>query len=501
MQLSNPAPTPMRQSPVALVFLIGTFLKRIAFRAWPFLIIALKPNGNGKYTMLVVVLISLAVISLVSGLIAYYKTYFWLDEDSLHLETGLIKKSKVSVPFDRIQSINTEQSLLFRLFSLVKIEVDTAGAKGSEVKIHAIPKELSAQINEYVIENKKAISTETNAEGVEDQVETVSQHSTEVLSLSPWDLFRIGLAQNHFNAIMIIVAFLFSRFQEASELMGENFGAQIDEFSNSEWFSDILLVVFMVAFVFLISVLVSMVMVFTRFFGFKLTESIKGMKTEGGLFTRRQQNISFKRTQLFQYTAGPVRKFIGMYNVKVFQAAAEGPNSSGAVQIPGCPADQIQHIKSRFFEGKEAVSEMENRIHKVYIFRKWIFNGLPALIGLSALALILENYWIFIPAVLYTAYDIFRHALIFKYFRYGFSDDLLSVRSGFWILKYRTLQLYKIQSVEIFQGIYQRQHDYADLILYTAGGSVTIPYIGLKEANLLKNFVLYKVESSAQKWM
>ncbi|MES2630024.1 MAG: PH domain-containing protein [Bacteroidota bacterium] len=493
----NPVTAPTRQSMIALVFIISTFLRRIVLRAWPFLIIALKPNSEGRYIGLLVILGGIALISLAAGLVNYFRFRFWLTDDNLNVEQGLVRKSVVSIPFDRIQSINTEQNLLFRVFDIVRIEVDTAGSKGSEVTIHAIDKELASQLHDFVMENKKAVKETADNE---DEVPESDVSWRTILHLDLCQLVKTGLAQNHLRAILVIGAFLLARIQDVSELMGDKVIDRIDELSNSDWFSDMLAVSVLVVFGILVSVLVSLITVITRFYNFRLSESVKGMKTESGLFTRRQQNISFKRTQIFQYTAGPVRKLLGIYNVKVFQAAAD-PSSKGAVQIPGCPDDQVAEIKSRFFEGRTPVTELPYRISRVYVFRRWLLGGL--LRGsLAAIVCICLKEWYLLPLIgAYMLYDLVKHALFYHYYRFGFSDDLLTIRSGFWILKYRTVQWYKIQSVEVAQGIYQRQKEYADLVFYTAGGSVTIPFIELGKARLLQNYVLYKVESSGEKWM
>ena len=53
----------------------------------------------------------------------------------------------------------------------------------------------------------------------------------------------------------------------------------------------------------------------------------------------------------------------------------------------------------------------------------------------------------------------------------------------------------KIQSVSIEQSIYQEGRDLATVYLYTAGGTVTVPYIRLQEAREVINYALYKIES------
>jgi membrane protein YdbS with pleckstrin-like domain len=56
----------------------------------------------------------------------------------------------------------------------------------------------------------------------------------------------------------------------------------------------------------------------------------------------------------------------------------------------------------------------------------------------------------------------------------------------------------KIQSVEIEQSLYQQKHGLANLSMQTAGGEIRVPYIELTTAHLIRNYALYKIETS--KW-
>ena len=63
------------------------------------------------------------------------------------------------------------------------------------------------------------------------------------------------------------------------------------------------------------------------------------------------------------------------------------------------------------------------------------------------------------------------------------------------------LKWFKIQGIEIQQGIYQRRKELCNLVFYTAAGTVKIPYIELKKAKRMKNFILFKIENSEKPWM
>jgi len=89
----------------------------------------------------------------------------------------------------------------------------------------------------------------------------------------------------------------------------------------------------------------------------------------------------------------------------------------------------------------------------------------------------------------------------YRKWRLKVDHQAFQVKSGV-VADYNTLmKIYKVQNVELKQNIYQRRRDLASLELHTASGSVKIPYIPLEKAEAIRDYVLYKVESSRERWM
>ena len=83
---------------------------------------------------------------------------------------------------------------------------------------------------------------------------------------------------------------------------------------------------------------------------------------------------------------------------------------------------------------------------------------------------------------------------------YLHDDHEIVRRSG--LLGYRTVGLLfrKVQRITISQSRYQRRKDLASLQLHMASGSVRVPYIDHATARQLRDYILYKVESSEKAW-
>ena len=75
------------------------------------------------------------------------------------------------------------------------------------------------------------------------------------------------------------------------------------------------------------------------------------------------------------------------------------------------------------------------------------------------------------------------------------------IRGGLFGDKAETLPLIKLQNVEISQSPYKRRKKLANVKIHTAAGNVTIPYVDYNRAIQLSDYILYKTESSNNKWM
>ncbi len=53
---------------------------------------------------------------------------FEIDETGLSIESGVIHKSQVSLPFDQVQNVNIERTLADRILGLSKVSIETAGS-------------------------------------------------------------------------------------------------------------------------------------------------------------------------------------------------------------------------------------------------------------------------------------------------------------------------------------------------------------------------------------
>lgn len=102
-----------------------------------------------------VALLALAVVYV----LALYRSWrYWLDDDALELERGVLTKVDTAVPFVRIQHVDTRRDPLDRALGLASVVVYTAGSRGADVTIPGLrpeqARDLRNRLRDLAIESE-----------------------------------------------------------------------------------------------------------------------------------------------------------------------------------------------------------------------------------------------------------------------------------------------------------------------------------------------------------
>lgn len=447
-----------------------------------------------------IIIISVIIVFLLLAahtVLYYLNFYFYVEGEEFILKKGYLRKKVLSIPLDRIQSVNTKQNLLQQLLNVVSLEIDTAGTAGKELKIHALEISFAKELQNHLRSEKKKMSV---SEGQEENAEEKSAEEL-ILQLSPTDLLKIGISQNHFRTATIILAFgsqIFQQLQDVFKDKADEYSNEFFEFmSNSGW----ALITFLVIFFLLVSIVFSLFRTLLKYFDFKLLKKDGNYRVESGLINKRNVIVPYNKVQELNWETGPLKQLFGIYHLTFKQAVSGQQNrkSQQLVDAPGCLISHIESLKSDLF-GKDELTET-SRIYsnRYYFWRLWIFYGwIPALLPAPFLyAEIL--YWIGAFVWILGAAGFCWLILQKQYFR--LNQDQVRISNGAISHKWKQMELYKIQSVKFKQTIFQKRRSLASLYLMNAAGTITIPYINEKLAMQIYNYLLYHTEISNKKWM
>ena len=85
----------------------------------------------GSTIGVIVLFVALAVV-IVVGLIRRVGTHYLVTTQRLRIRRGILSKHVQQTSIDRVQNVNTEQSLIDRVLRVGKVDFDTAGTDDSD---------------------------------------------------------------------------------------------------------------------------------------------------------------------------------------------------------------------------------------------------------------------------------------------------------------------------------------------------------------------------------
>ena len=494
----NPFPEPRRQHISAIIIRIVDFVRGLIVQFLPVLIVLLFAGGRSIELVFLVFALATGTISIFLSILHYFRFDFYIKKDALVINRGLLNRTHTSVPFDRIQVINFEASVVHRLLNVVKIVVETAGSKSSESEIYALSKSDAHALRDYLLEMREDALPES--EELEDIGEDLLQKPP-LFSLGLSDLLKIGLTHNHLRSASVMIAVTFGYLsqywvylEDLDDLpvLGNALNA-MDNIVPSLIFMVILAVI-------VLAILLSIVTTVIRFYALKVINIKDGLKTSAGLFSRREFSARNNKLQIFKWNTNPLRRLVGYYSVSMAQASSDDGLDSQSINIPGCKEADLELLRNQFFGDIDLEPNLFYKPDKRMMGRYFIFFGLLPV----AIAIVI-NYWLLSVwnwwLLLFLPFIFLLIFVYYKKFEMRINDDVMFIKRGIIEDSWKLIYLYKIQSISLHQTPYMQQRDLVNVHIHTAAGSLSVPYIKIGEASALRDFIMYKVESSKKSWI
>lgn len=492
---------PTRQSLVAIILITYRLYKVIVRQAFPLIIVVfIGGNVSEKIGYLLPSIIVLATVLAIYGIVAFFKYYFFLEENKLIVQSGVFKKTKTEIPFDRIQSINFEQNLIHRLFGVVKLNMDTAGSAGDEFQLNALSREKATALREYILNQRTEPieHIEGNVEVGESRLE-----KEEIFRLSIWQLLKVGITANHLASAGLIFIFFIYAFDSLEEV-GLDIADRLETYvpMAKELIQSIFFVVFLVLLVMIVALIISMVRVILRFYDLRMYRVGDGFMIESGLLARRQFAAKDRKVQILSWSQNWLQKISNLYTLELRQASAVERDVRKSIPIVGLSSKEIDNsIQYLFRNQKEEIDSIHwEHVDQYYLLRRIVRWVVLASIFIGPLLYFKQLIYL-IPVFVVLVCGLLSSVLSYKKKLYGITNNTLAIRGGVFGDKISLMENYKTQNVKLTQTPFQRRRKLSSVIVYTASRQLFIPDIKTDIALRLKDYLLYKIESEEQDWM
>ena len=485
-------PTRQELRGILVIFVFEVQKKLRVF--WPILIVIIAQKKLLPTSITIPMAIGIIILlMLVHAILFYLNFYFYIDENQFILKKGYLRKKVLSIPLERIQSVNTKQNLLQQLLNVYSLEVDTAGSAGKELKIYSLSGSYTKHLTQFLQSHKE------NAN--EDKSESIPNTNEEevILKLSPSDLLRVGISQNHLRTGLIILAFGSQLVDQIQGLFKEETDAYSDSVQNIISSSGILFYTGLALFALVGSVLATLVWTVVKYYGFKLVKYQQSYRVTAGLINKRKVLLPFSKVQQLNWETGPIKKMFGIFKVSFKQAVSKQTKQKQVADAPGCLHHHIESIREELFKGGFPDQSEKIYAHRRYFNVLWIQRGwLPAI--LPTALYIYEPLWLIAGGSWLVLSGLYCWMIVRKRY-FQFNTSQLIVGKGAIKTMWQQAESFKTQSVDFRQTFFQKRRGLASLRVNNASGQIDIPYIPEDMANKLMNYILYHIETSNKKWM
>ena len=530
-----------RSSPFAIVSFLGTAVKIFGRGAiqgiLPILaaVLLLRDDEPLDFARLLPILggLLLLVVGIAVVQWAYFK--FRIAEDRLLIRKGFIKKTALDLPYERVQGINVERSLVDRIIGLVSVTLDTAGSVQAEGKLPSIRTEVADHLRASVAALRPGLEDDAlEGDALEGDGGKARDSGAEgwgrvLLKLGPADMVRIGVANRNFIFVAAMVGILADLLQPGDFLapLLEALAAGVDNaasaFSGLGALAQLALVVVLILGALAAALLLTVTAAFLRHHAFTLWHDGRTFRSRAGLLTQREVVVEAPKIQQLSLSQDLVMRWFGRFRLRALPAAAvvapgghnpEGLGVADVLDVPLLDGRRAEELRARVFrrEASEIAvlprDDAFRRVSPYYIraltLRIWFIAGL--ILGTVFLQLLaaevsagvgvpmLIGWLASVPVLVLIAWQLWRRR------GYTHDDDGLASRGGFIGSKVDAFPMRKAQSAIVKQSPLQRRNGLATLQVYLACGKITVPYIENEVARGLRDYILYRVEASRRRW-
>ena len=491
---------PQRQSIQGILIIFGNSLQKIIRGAWPFLVITIFKYKSEKLPFYLATLAVILVLGAVIAYLSYLKFTFYFDQikKEFVVNKGILKKTKISIPVEKIQQVNINQSIIQKLVNVYSLQIDTAGSATKEVEISAIPHDLALQLKETLLD-----SDAENHLSINNSLNEISKKP--FLKLNLGMLLKIGLTTNYGRSIALLFGFIVATYNGLRDII-DSMEINTDEISSRmEQGFALFSTGIIVGLVLFLVLSINLVRSIYKFYEFEMTKNKHSLLVSSGLLAKKQTLLRPNKVQTTQYSQNYFQKKWQFFDMKMKQASSTEPSSNvkeeSSFEVPGCNVDQRDAILKMILKGipKPNLTIKSNfrYLIRVFLFAILIPSCIYFVLAFQSDEVLGLIYFYFAYVFLVLLYSFFR----FKNNLLMIDDQYIMKKSGAWDIQHDIIEVHKIQGIVLKQYIWNRKNNLGHLSLFTAGGVLFFTFAPFDLLKKLTNQWLHKVEISKKSWM
>jgi len=310
---------------------------------WIYMVQNILLNIKNMWFLIVLCLVSKHKITFIGGLLAFvifsaiikwYNTLFYLNDNMLVFKAGLFSKSKQEIPFDKINTVDIGQNLLYRVLNTCAVKIDSGSTalKGADFKI-VVKYKLAEKLREDILNTKADYieNEEIKEENFESEVsKTITFKEILIYGLTKG---KLGWAFGAYFAI-------------------QNFLGQIEEFIKTPFMKNLVntvnidslelksasIVILIVISVFILGyILITLLFViveYVRLYKFSIMVRNKNLNIRYGLISKKEYSFPIEKVHAIRVKQKILQQLLGVYTIEVVTIGYGDEKAEKAILYP-----------------------------------------------------------------------------------------------------------------------------------------------------------------------
>jgi putative membrane protein len=394
------------------------------------------------------------LLGLVGTLLYWWRFRYTVGASEIVIESGVLKRQRRVIPYDRVQDIAIEQPLLARLFGTARVRVETGGSAADEGDLDMI----SLGDAQALRDRMRHDGTTAPQAAVEEPV---------LFSMSLGRLLHSGL----FNFSIVFLAAIFAVLQYLDEFGVIDIEAWFVSggADAAAGYVNLQVTLLLIALLLVLGVVAGVARTAARDFGFRLTRMERGLRRRRGLFTLSEVVIPIGRTQVALIDSGPISRLFGWHRLSFQTLGADQREGGVQVAAPFARMEELLPILGEAgFPVPPPRPDFERLPRRALLRRCGPFIALAAVAALAAALLEPRLAWLAAAMALLALFA----ALKWRRHAYALDEQALFVSSGLLKRRLWSIPYGRTQTIHLATGPLQRRLGLATLLVDTAGASV-----------------------------
>ncbi|MDR9409388.1 MAG: PH domain-containing protein [Balneolaceae bacterium] len=397
---------------------------------------------------------------LIVGFAKWWRFLYKVEDGLIHIKSGIFVRKNLYLTKDRIQVIDITAGIIQRIFGLVQLDIQTAGASSRAASIEAITRDRAEAINR-LLRRKREDSGEEDNDGAEFEIE---DDIKQTISLPNKELLIAASTSGSFGIALSVIGTVFSQIEPLiSESQFYDYLYSILPSQTDTMFYFALIAGFIV-FAWLLSFFGTLF----NYGNFSLEIKEKEIVISRGIFEKKRSTVPFNRIQAIHISEGIIRQPLGYASIHLESAAGYG-DDRGTGSILFFPLIKRKRILSLLDEVlPDYQKELAALKPPIRSLRRYIFRSTFLVTAVTA-----GVWWWFDLNVLMWIFPIL--AIIWGWLKYndtalGWGDDILVLQSRNLSKSTAYIKKKRVQDATISQSPFQRYRNLCSVQVYVASG-------------------------------